>query len=111
MESKDFAILLSPWLGIPLTALDFRIAWDRLPEKVPMKTGGHGQVLAWTTREGALSFDLKFLAMILLIVTFIGWILGMASSDKGIVGVVIAALTGWGIVLLLNWVLWSIQVG
>jgi hypothetical protein len=111
MENRDLGILLSMWLGVPLTAADFWLAWGSLPDKVPMKKGAAGQVLAWTTRAEALTFDLKLLAGVLLFVTLIGWLIGLSAPEKGTLAALVLALAGWGMVILLNWVLWSIQVG
>ena len=109
----DIATLRSfawAWLALPLTALDWLLAWHRLPARVAMKTGPNGQPLAWADRADAMAFDLKLLAGVALFATALGVVIALAQPDRAktaawTMGAVIAFVAG-----LLNVVLWTIQV-
>ncbi len=110
MEWSDLRATLWSWLLVPLTAVDWWIAWGRLPERVVMKLGPNGQPTSWATREQAITFDLVFLACILGFTTVLAFVVAFAQPEKAArVSVGTAACNAF-IFLLLNGVLWFVQV-
>lgn len=111
MEPSDIKKILCMWLALPLTALDWWMAWSRLPERVVMKFGHNGQPTSWASRGDAMRFDLVFLACSLAFMTVIGFVVSSARPDR-------ASRVAWGIMLcggfvflVLNGILWMYQVG
>jgi hypothetical protein len=82
VERSDLAKLLAPWLMVPLTALDWWIAWSRLPEHVVVKYGAHGQPTGYRTREDAMMFDVGMLGGVMLLCTVILLIAAFSGSEK-----------------------------
>jgi hypothetical protein len=110
MDGSDVAKLSSPWLRLPLTALDWWIAWGKLPARVPMKLGPHGQVTSWATREQAMSFDLWLLAGVLALVTVILFTSALAAPERAGKMLALGAVAPAIVFVLLNGVLWVYQV-
>jgi hypothetical protein len=106
MEGTDIKKLVFMWLAVPLTALDWWFAWDRLPARVVMKTGLDGRPRAWADRGDAMMLELKILAGILLFCSVMGYVVAGAGSKA----VTVTVIAGWGAFFLLNWVLWSKMV-
>jgi hypothetical protein len=112
MEWSDLKKILFTWLALPLTALDGWIAWGRLPARVVMKYGPDGQPRSWTSRENAIAFDLKILAVALTFFTVIGFLIAFTQPGRGGArGAWIVMLCGGFFFLLLNGILWLYQVG
>jgi hypothetical protein len=102
--------LLLAWLALPLTALDWWLAWDRLPQRVVMKTGAHGEPLHWATREDALRFDLLLIGGVLAFLTLTSALALASQPEKGrqvaTGGLLVAAF----LFVVVNGILWGRQV-
>jgi Protein of unknown function (DUF1648) len=74
MERKLFqAFVALAWLALPLTALKYRSAWDRLPMRIAVHFDANWQPNGWTSREGARLLALgttAFLLTIFMIASF-----------------------------------------
>ena len=57
------------WLALPLTALDYWQAWDRLPMRLAVHFDANWQPNGYTSREGALMLGLGIMAVMLLLFT------------------------------------------
>ena len=103
--------LFTLWATVPLTALDWWVAWSRLPARVVMKFGPNGQPIHWATPEDAMKFDLILLAGIAVFLTAIGALTLFARPEKE--RQLSTALLGCGgfVFVLVNWILWTYQVG
>lgn len=64
---KAFTWLM--WLALPLTALRYRMVWDRLPVRMATHFNAAGQANGWMTREVSLEFALGLTAFLLTIFT------------------------------------------
>jgi hypothetical protein len=110
MDGSDLKKILYAWLLVPLTALDWCIAWRWVPERAVMKVGSDGQPRAWALRWDAMMFDIKLLSGCLLFITAIGFLIAFQKPWKASWGAWIVLLSGGFIFLLLNGVLWLTQV-
>lgn len=110
MDASDVKRLLWPWLFLPLTALDWWIAWRRVPERVVMKFGSNGQPVSWATREQALEFDLLLVGGVLAFSTVVVFLAGMAQPEKAGKAYAGLAVTNTLIFLVTNAILWIVQV-
>jgi hypothetical protein len=111
VEWSDLKATLWAWIVLPLTALDWWIAWGHLPERVVMRYGQRGQPVAWATREQAMSFDLELLAGILAVATVVTLFAAFFQPERATrVSVGTAVCSGF-IFLVVNGVLWFVQVG
>jgi hypothetical protein len=102
--------LLLAWLTLPLTALDWWVAWDRIPSRVVMKTNSNGQPIHWATREEALRFDLLLIAGVLVFLTVIGGLVTALEPAKRRPVSVGLLLVAAFIALVVNGVLWGMKV-
>lgn len=59
------------WLALPLTWLQYRAVWDRLPVHVATHFDAAGRANGWMTRESALTFPLILAAVLLAVFTVI----------------------------------------
>jgi len=72
------------WLVLPLTALRFWWAWDRLPERMATHFNASGEPNGWMTREAALEFGLGMTLLFLVVFTVISYALQkQKASDVG----------------------------
>ena len=62
------------WLALPITALKYWRAWDRLPMRMAVHFDANWQPNGYTSREGALMLGLGIMAMMLLLFTVGGLI-------------------------------------
>jgi Protein of unknown function (DUF1648) len=70
MERKLFqAFVALAWLALPLTALKYWSAWDRLPMRMAVHFDVNWQPNGWTSREGARLLALGTTAFLLTIFT------------------------------------------
>jgi hypothetical protein len=70
MERKLFQIVVGlTWLALPLTALNYWSAWDRLPARVAVHFDVNWRPNGWTSRESSLMLALGTTAFLLLIFT------------------------------------------
>ncbi|HEY2510930.1 MAG TPA: hypothetical protein VGI39_08745 [Polyangiaceae bacterium] len=103
--------LLALWATLPLTALDWWVAWSRLPARVVMKFGPNGQPIHWAAPEEAMKFDLFLLGGILVFLTVIGALALFARPEKERqLSTALLACAGF-VALILNGILWAYQVG
>jgi hypothetical protein len=72
------------WLVLPLTALRYWWAWDRLPARLATHFNAAGQPNGWMTREAALEFGLGMTLLFLVVFTAISYVLQkQKASDAG----------------------------
>jgi len=70
MERRLFQIAAGlAWLALPLTAVKFWLAWDRLPARIAVHFDVNWQPNGWTSREGALMLALGVTTFLLAIFT------------------------------------------
>jgi hypothetical protein len=71
MERKFLiAAVAIAWLSLPLTALNYMRAWDRLPPRIAVHFDLNWQPNGWTSREGALGLALATTGFLLATFTF-----------------------------------------
>jgi len=73
----QFATILL-WLALPLVALQFRQAWDRLPARIVTHFNMANQPNGWMTRDQALNFILIMVGILL----SVGTIALLASARR-----------------------------
>lgn len=66
----QFAILLL-WLALPLTALQYRGAWDQLPAQMATHFNAANQPNGWMPREASLKFSLRLIAIMLIVTSLV----------------------------------------
>jgi hypothetical protein len=83
MERKLFqtAIVLA-WISLPLTALKYGSAWDRLPMRIAVHFDANWQPNGWTSREGARLLALGTTAFLLTIFTIAGYATARMSASS-----------------------------
>lgn len=70
MERKLFQAAIGlTWLALPLTALNYSRAWDRLPMRIAVHFNANWQPNGWTTREGSRMLALGMTAFLLVVFT------------------------------------------
>ncbi|MFZ0761306.1 MAG: DUF1648 domain-containing protein [Candidatus Sulfotelmatobacter sp.] len=70
MERKLFLRAVGlPWLALPLTALNYWLAWDRLPARIAVHFDVNWQPNGWTSREESLMLALGVTAFMLVVFT------------------------------------------
>jgi Protein of unknown function (DUF1648) len=70
MNRKAFQIFIwLMWLALPITAVRFWMAWDRLPLRMATHFGINGQPNGWMPRHTALYFALAMTALVLAVFT------------------------------------------
>jgi uncharacterized membrane protein len=57
------------WLALPITALKYWRAWDRLPMRMAVHFHANSQPNGWTSREAALEQGLGIMAVMLVLFT------------------------------------------
>ena len=62
------------WIALPITALNYWRAWDRLPARTAVHFDANWQPNGYTSREGALMLGLGIMAVMLLLFTVAGLI-------------------------------------
>jgi hypothetical protein len=70
MDRKLIYVVLIAWLTLPLTALNYWRAWDRLPDRIAVHFDVNWQPNGWTSREGALELALATTGLLLATFTF-----------------------------------------
>jgi len=90
MERKLFLASVGlAWLALPLTALNYSRAWDRLPQRIAVHFDVNWQPNGWTTREGSRMLALGMTAFLLVIFTISTYVVRRASPS---------ALSSWALV-------------
>jgi hypothetical protein len=101
--------LLLPWVSLPLTALDWAIAWTRLPERVVTKFGPGGRPVRWAPRDQALTSDLLLVGGVLAFTTalvLVAWTMQPGKAGKAYLGMIV---TNAIVFLATNGVLWLVH--
>jgi len=84
MNRRTQAVTWLMWLVLPLTALRFWWAWDRLPARMATHFNAAGQPNGWMPREAALEFGLGITVVFLVVFTVISYVLQKQKvSDAG----------------------------
>lgn len=58
-----------PWLALPITALTYWRAWDRLPLRMAVHFDANWNPNGYTSREGALMLAMGIMAVMLIVCT------------------------------------------
>jgi Protein of unknown function (DUF1648) len=75
MERKLLlAAVAIAWFALPLTALNYSRAWNRLPARVAVHFDANWQPNGWTTREGARALALETTGFLLGTFTFAAFV-------------------------------------
>jgi len=75
MNGKVFQICIwLMWLALPVTAVRFWLAWDRLPLRMATHFDINGRPNGWMPRETALYFALGVTALIVVVFTVISYV-------------------------------------
>lgn len=83
MERKLFQAAVGlTWLALPLTALNYWRAWDRLPMRMAVHFDVNWQPNGWTSREGSLMLALGTTAFMLVVFTIAGYATGRKASSS-----------------------------
>lgn len=78
---RAFALLL--WLALPLTALEYRQLWDRLPARMATHFNAAGQPNGWMAPAESLRTILVLMAVMAAIFLVIAWIASRKSVNAG----------------------------
>ena len=62
------------WFALPITALNYWRAWDRLPDRMAVHFDAYWQPNGYTSRQGSLMLALGITAFMLLVYTITGYI-------------------------------------
>ncbi len=83
MERKLFLAAVGlAWLALPLTALNYSRAWDRLPLRIAVHFNANWQPNGWTSREGSRMLALGMTAFLLVVFTIASYaMLRTATSN------------------------------
>ena len=93
---RGLALILLPWLALPLVAGVHLALWDRLPERVAVKFDWSGAATDWMSRGKMLVFDLCVLLFVLAQYTF--KLLRRDPSEGRSLWVVVSYYAGIGII-------------
>ena len=75
MTGKIFRVLTwSMWLALPITAVRFWLAWDRLPLRMATHFDINGRANGWMLREAALYTALGVTALLVVVFTVISYV-------------------------------------
>jgi hypothetical protein len=66
----QFATVLL-WLALPIVALQYRQAWDRLPTRMAVHFNAANQANGWMTRAQSLDLNLSMIAIALIVSTIV----------------------------------------
>jgi hypothetical protein len=67
-RSNQLAVWLM-WLAVPLTALDYWLAWDQLPVRMAVHFDLNWRASGWASREAAFGFAMGVVVFMLLVFT------------------------------------------
>lgn len=63
------ALVLLMWLALPMSALEYWLAWDRFPARMAVHFDANWRPNGFTSREGALELGLGIMAVMLAVFT------------------------------------------
>jgi hypothetical protein len=91
MNRKLFTTLTATmWMAIPLTALRYWVAWDKLPARMATHFAANGQPNGWMGREVSLYFAMGVTAFVLVAFSAIACAIqeqkGLNASSAGLLG-------------------------
>lgn len=69
-DRRGLALILLPWLALPLVAGAYLAAWERLPERVAVKFDWSGAAAEWMSRGALLGLEAGVLLFVLAQYTF-----------------------------------------
>jgi len=72
------------WIALPLTALRFWLAWDRLPQRMATHFDANWQPNGWMPRQAALYFALGITVFMLAVFTAVSYAARRASQDSAV---------------------------
>jgi hypothetical protein len=99
-----FGLTCLMWLVLPLTALQFRQNWERLPLRMATHFNAANQPNGWMTRDQALWSSFEILAVVLTVFTLI---LIFSNRKQEITGFAWVVLSFFYIVIGLCWYMFS----
>jgi hypothetical protein len=99
-----FGLTCLMWLVLPLTALQFRQNWDRLPLRMATHFNAANQPNGWMARDEALWSSLAILAVVLTVFTLI---LILSYRKQEITGLAWVVLGFFYVVVALCWYMFS----
>jgi hypothetical protein len=83
MDRKLFLAAVGlAWLALPLTALNYSRAWDRLPMRIAVHFDANWQPNGWTTREGSRTLALGMTAFLLVVFTIASYAARRAAPSS-----------------------------
>jgi hypothetical protein len=81
MKRKWFPVAAGlTWLALPLTALNYWRAWDRLPMRMAVHFDVNWQPNGWTSREGALTLALVTTVLPLVIFSIASYVVVRSAA-------------------------------
>jgi hypothetical protein len=72
------------WLAVPLTALRFWLAWDRLPQPMATHFDANWHANGWMPREAALYFALGITVFMLVVFTAVAYAAQQKAQDSAV---------------------------
>jgi uncharacterized membrane protein len=63
------------WLALPIAALKYWLAWDRLPMRMAVHFSANSQPNGWTTRLGAVQSGIGIMVFLLVAFTVVGLVM------------------------------------
>jgi len=105
MEGRLFrAAAWFTWLALPLTALNYWRAWDRLPMRMAVHFDINWQPNGWTSREGSLLLALGTTIVLLVIFSISSYVVGRRAGVSGLSrwAMVVVFYVALGFVYLVN---------
>ena len=70
MNGRWFKTLVAlMWVGLPVTALEYRLDWEQLPMRMAVHFDANWQPNGYTSRQGAMELGLGIMAFMLVVST------------------------------------------
>lgn len=92
-KSQVLAIWLM-WLAVPITALDYWLAWDRLPARMAVHFAINWRANGWASREAAFGFGVGVVVFMLLVFTIASYVARTSPVPKFMPWVLLAFFYG-----------------
>jgi uncharacterized membrane protein len=74
--------LLALWLALPTTALNYWLAWNRLPARIAVHYDASGRANSWASPGEVRTLSLWVLVFVLAVVTGTGYLVAYLRSDR-----------------------------